>query len=91
MIYEENKSVKCNNCEWTGKENDLIDESDNGEEACPKCGRKDAIMDIWCDNCDHDENKPREDVQEVKMKEEFEGGTALWCKECRERDNDFIA
>lgn len=44
-----------------------------------------------CDNCDHDENKPCEDIQEVKMKEEFEGGTASWCKECRERDNNFIA
>jgi len=43
-----------------------------------------------CDNCDHDEYKPCEDVKEVKMKEEFNGGKAKWCAKCRKRDSDFI-
>lgn len=42
-----------------------------------------------CDNVDCKGNP--KDIQEVKMKKEFEGGEVNWCKECRERDNNFIA
>lgn len=41
-----------------------------------------------CDNTDHEGEV--KDIQDVEMKEEFEGGIVSWCKSCRERDDDFI-
>lgn len=39
------QKVKCNHCEWSGEEKDLIIK--NEEEFCPNCGKKDALMDIY--------------------------------------------
>jgi len=46
-------------------------------------------MNLECDNSDH--KGEVENPKEVTMKQEFEGGTVVWCEKCRERDREMIA
>ena len=46
-------------------------------------------MKMICDNTNC-KNKDIHFFYQVQMKEEFEGEKAIWCKECIERDEDFI-
>lgn len=49
---EDNDTVKCNNCGWSGTDEELKMIDDNGEfiKGCPKCDMKDhALMDIEAD------------------------------------------
>ena len=44
----------------------------------------------YCENTDHDESGPHEDLAEIKLLPEFETPSCYWCKACRERDCEMI-
>jgi RNase P subunit RPR2 len=45
---------------------------------------------LGCDNTDCENRLITPKTKEVRMKQEFEGGTVNWCDDCIERDKDFI-
>ena len=51
VIYEKDKDdnfVKCNWCDWYGKENELTtDDDDNSEVCCPNCKSDEHLMDLY--------------------------------------------
>lgn len=44
----------------------------------------------YCDNTDCETPDKEQDLDEVTMADEFEGGTADWCKDCQDRDEDML-
>lgn len=62
------------------------DKTGNEVTANPESGE--VILLKKCDNTDH-EGKVR-NPKKVRMKEEFEGGKAVWCESCRNRDGDIV-
>ena len=49
--------VRCNWCEWTGNENELIvirNDNFDDHECCPVCERSDCLMDINEGSENHD-------------------------------------
>jgi hypothetical protein len=43
-----------------------------------------------CDNTDCQGFESDDQLREVEMKEEFEGGIVWWCEDCIKRDHDFV-
>ena len=40
------ETYTCNNCGWSGEEDELVDDNDNGEfDQCPRCGGTDFTVD----------------------------------------------
>lgn len=43
-----------------------------------------------CDNTDCSNPNLEQETHKVKMKEEFGGGNANWCKECIKKDKEML-
>jgi len=47
-------------------------------------------MTEYCDNTDCTGDYTQDDLYLVEMREEFEGGNVIWCRNCMNTDEAFI-